>query len=381
MKRFKKIIFLMGVISLTPLALKAQKKTPRHFIITVDVSNVEPAPSTVYLNYYSFLADGMKGSSDSATVKNGIAIFKGIVDEPTFAILQTKMFGESGRFILTDNVFNIRANRSITDLAVQGSALERDFESMMERRDYYSKELGALIDRYQKAMKANKPDSAAIINSSYNMLKKTMDWKVYRDYIETHAKTSALSVFALGQYSETGLSGKDTLYNLLAPAFKKFPTAIIVKSKIDMINKLEIGKVAPGFDQPDTSGHIISLSSFRGKYVLVDFWASWCHPCREESPYLLKAYQKYHDKKFDILAVSLDNQATQGAWMTAIHHDSTSVWTQVSDLKGWKNAASTLYGIRAIPQNYLLDPEGKIIATNLRGDDLEKKLSEILGEM
>jgi thiol-disulfide isomerase/thioredoxin len=381
MKRVKKIILFIGFVGLTPLALKAQKKSHSHFIITIDVSNVEPAPSTVYLNYYSFLADGMKGNSDSAAVKNGQAVFKGIVDEPTLAILQTKLFGESGRFILTDNVFNIRANRSITDLAVQGSALEKDFERMMERRDYYSKKLGALVDRYQKAMKADKPDTAAVINSSYNMLKKTMDWKVYRDYIETHAKTSALSVFALGQYSETGLPGTDTLYSLLSPAFKKLPTAIIVKAKIDMKNKLEIGKVAPGFDQPDTSGHIISLSSFRGKYVLVDFWASWCHPCREESPYLLKAYQKYHDKKFDILAVSLDNQATQGAWMTAIHHDSTSVWTQVSDLKGWKNAASTLYGIRAIPQNYLLDPEGKIIATNLRGDDLEKKLSEILGAM
>jgi peroxiredoxin len=129
------------------------------------------------------------------------------------------------------------------------------------------------------------------------------------------------------------------------------------------------------FTLPDADGKDISLASYKGKYVLVDFWASWCGPCRAENPNVVKAYSRFKEKGFEILGVSLDDKKDK--WQAAVQADNLA-WTHVSDLKGWKNAVAEQYGIRAIPQNLLLDPQGVIIAKNLRGDALEKKLEEVL---
>lgn len=140
-----------------------------------------------------------------------------------------------------------------------------------------------------------------------------------------------------------------------------------------------VGVMAMDFTQTDTAGVPVSLSSFRGKYVLIDFWASWCGPCRVENPNVVAAYQKYHDKGFDIIGVSLDRPNDKDKWLKAIYDDNLT-WTHVSDLKFWDNEVSRMYGVRAIPQNYLIDPQGKIVAKNLRGKALHDKLEELLGK-
>lgn len=136
-----------------------------------------------------------------------------------------------------------------------------------------------------------------------------------------------------------------------------------------------VGNTAPEITLLDTNGQVVSLSSFRGKVVLVDFWASWCKPCREENPNVVKMYQKYKDQGFEILGVSLD-QADK-PWKKAIVDDQI-LWTHVSDLKGWQSSAAKLYAVESIPATFLLDREGKIAAKGLRGEKLEQKVAELL---
>ena len=150
----------------------------------------------------------------------------------------------------------------------------------------------------------------------------------------------------------------------------------LAKQKSQPIDEPQwINKQAPELSLPDVNGKTITLNSFKGKYVLVDFWASWCLPCRKENPNVVQAYNKYKNKNFTILGVSLDKEKED--WLGAIETDKLS-WTQVSDLQEWNSAAVSTFNFSGIPFNVLVDPEGKIIAQSLRGDSLEEKLEEIL---
>lgn len=151
----------------------------------------------------------------------------------------------------------------------------------------------------------------------------------------------------------------------------------LLSSNLDKIRDLRLGHTAPDFTLNDPDGNPISLSQLRGKYVLIDFWAAWCKPCREENPNVVRAYQKYGGEKFEILGVSLDR--TKEAWLKAIEDDGLP-WIQVSDLQYFNSEAARLYNINAIPATYLVDPDGKIVEKNLRGASLEAKLLELFGE-
>lgn len=198
----------------------------------------------------------------------------------------------------------------------------------------------------------------------------------------------ALSMFILGYYQSTsnypatGLTSfsNEEVMKFVEETAKRFPDnqgVIAIRSSLGSTAKGLVGQQAPEISLPDPNGKTVSLSSFRGKFVLVDFWASWCGPCRQENPNVVKAWNRFKGKNFTILGVSLDQPGQKDAWMGAVMEDKLT-WTQVSDLKFWNSAVVPLYRIEGIPYNVLVDPSGTIIAESLRGEALEQKLAEVL---
>jgi peroxiredoxin len=196
------------------------------------------------------------------------------------------------------------------------------------------------------------------------------------DYAKSHPSSIIAAYEIYNNFSyNTRLGQIDSLYKLLDTTVRVTYFGKELENIIEKTKLTAIGNPAPEFTSNDASGKTISISSFKGKYVLIDFWASWCGPCRLENPNVVKAFRKFHDKGFDIFGVSLDE--TKPEWLQAIKKDGLN-WTQVSDLKGWKADAVTLYGVKGIPMNYLLDKNGIIVAKGLRGEELDGKLTELL---
>lgn len=198
-----------------------------------------------------------------------------------------------------------------------------------------------------------------------------------KNFIKTHPK-SAMSAFILAN----DLNNPAIPLTEIEECLTYIDSSLVTNSNIKLVNKriedkrgTMVGYKATNFSQANTEGKLVSLSDFKGKYVLIDFWASWCRPCRMENPNVVAAFNRYKDKGFTILGVSMDSN--RDPWLAAIQQDNLT-WTHVSDLKGWGNEVGKLYGVSGIPQNYLIDKDGKIVAKDLRGQALEEKLAEII---
>lgn len=344
--------------------------------VIVDAGALNPSARKIYLNILKMTDSGLVVVIDSAVLKSGKATFKGTVSEPVLCRLQTGRFGAIGSFCLSNNMIFIGTGSNITRLRVRGAPYQKDFEMLNRREASYHPFIGKLNEDYLTAMHAKDGVKAAKINQEIIAANTKMLDDVYGSYIKHH--TSALSIYAFRRLMSDDQAKMKMYYKMLPAALKKLPTALYVKAQIDTKDALAIGQIAPEIIEPDTSGNIVSLSSFKGKYVLVDFWASWCHPCRAESPYMIKAYNDFQSKNFIILSVSMDDTRTRGAWRNAIQTDKVGGWPQLADLKAFNSPVAIRYNIHSIPQNYLIDPDGKIIATDLRGEELENRLAKIL---
>lgn len=355
-----------------------------NYLIKGKVGNYN-APAIIYLNH---IQSGIK-IKDSVLLKNGEFEFTGSVQDPIKATLE---FYNNGRqavsktnpaeylpFYLEPGTIKITTMDSLKFAVFSNAKVNEANEKMKTALKPFDVKLA----EYRKFAQSATPEQQkteefrAQMKKLYDELMDTQK-AILSKFIKENPDSwmSLDAVNTLGG-SQPKLDVVEPLFNSLTDNIKNTVTGKKYAALIETLKKVAIGAMAPDFTQNDPDGKPVKLSDFRGKYLLLDFWASWCGPCRGENPNVVKAYNQYKDKNFTILSVSLDNENGKEAWLKAIATDNMT-WNHVSDLKYWYNAVAVQYGIHSIPDNFLIGPDGKILARGLRGDALAQKLSELL---
>jgi peroxiredoxin len=365
-----------------PLLQKADIPLPQKTDASFTLKGLLTAPKypiVLYLDYQS----GGKSIHDSAIVNDGHFIFKGSLSQPIRARLFRKrpagsdnvMYShyEERPLYLEPGIITVKSKGSLAEAAVTGSPST------------------AVADEWEKIDKPYIERMKDVRGRAYYNRGNRDSVRILDEALHQQLLASAQAMAALVARYPDAYASRDMVYDrrfglepeiiepsfkVLSPKFRDSKEGRDLAAQIASVKQALIGVHSPDFIQSDVQGRSISLSSFRGKYVLVDFWASWCGICRAENPNVLRAYNAYKDSGFTVLGVSLDDSSQKDKWLQAIKEDNMP-WQQVSDLKGRDNSAAVLYGIKGIPQNVLLDPNGVIIAKNLRDRDLMSKLMEI----
>ncbi len=305
-------------------------------------------------------------------VSNGIFVLKGELKEPAIFNINLGNKKSVMTFLNNSSVKVAGDIDQLPQIKLTGSQLHNDFRDFKKTFD----------PLFEKLMKINQQLQMGQRSDSLNMAMNTMKEEIQRqiDQFIKRRKASPVSAFVLAatlQLNDDILLTEQRL-NSLKPSALENMYGVYLKETVAETKVNAIGSIAADFTQADTSGVPVSLSSFRGKYVLLDFWASWCGPCRQENPNVVANYKKFNSKNFTVLGVSLDRQGQKDKWLQAIYKDELT-WTHVSDLQFWNNTVAQQYRVQGIPQNFLIGPDGKIVAKNLRGPALEQKLCEVLG--
>lgn len=364
-----KNIFVATLLLLTIACAKPEEK--KGFVVKGTITNLTGTQLTIQ----ELTPKGLVFIDSATVAPDGSFEFNGNISERTFCVIQ---MNNSAAVLVVDSmaeiVMTIDANKP-EEFTIKGSGETEKLKQLLKVNNKYMQLVQAIEGKYAQ-YGDNIPPVAVQeqIRGEYDSIMKAREVEMQQTAMQL--ENSLVPYFAtnylMPQANFDFLKQVDAKYYA---EFSKSKYAQELHKRIEVLGKTAIGSVAPDVVLQDPFGKTISLSSLRGKTVLVDFWASWCRPCREESPNLVKAYNKYKTRGFEVFSVSLDDN--REAWQKAINDDKL-LWTHVSDLMKWNSSVVNLYNIESIPFTVLIDADGKIIAKNLRGKALDEKLAEIL---
>lgn len=371
----KAIILLTGLF--ISGSILAQKTKPFSYTVDGVVKN--------YKNNYIYLSHKWddKIYTDSTKVADGKFKFAGKSQEPNmyWFTFTNNPNNQPIIFYMDPGKTTVNMNMdSLGNLAIKGGPSQKDYEEYKAMMMQFQMQQQQIVNEYNTARNNNDMNTMQAKQAEFEKFIPTVK-EGLKNYIKTHPKSAVSGYVIYAEYANQAFNftAEETEEGIKAldKSIMETKYGKLAADRLALMRGSAIGNVVYDFKQNTADGKTIKLSDYRGKYLLVDFWASWCGPCRMENPNVVAAYKKYKDKGFTILGVSFDQDKAK--WLSAVEKDQLT-WDQVSDLKGWGNEAARIFSISSIPQNILIDKDGKILEKNLRGPALEQKLEEIFGK-